>query len=146
MRDIGMPEIITICGVLVLFGFALVLVTGALRVRQSRSVQKALIDKLAVGNELSAFLQTPAGEQFVRDIAEVESPARSIITAMQRGIVVIAVGMGALMLGGSVPLAVRAVGLLLVCLGVGLLIAAFASYLVARRWQLLGRDANLRAK
>ena len=146
MRDIGTQEIITIFGVLVLFGFALVLLTGALRSRQSRSVQQALIDKLAVGNELAAFLQTPAGDRFVREIAEPQSAARSIIISIQRGIVVLAVGLGALMLGGGVPLAVRVIGFLLVSLGAGLLIAVFVSYLLARRWQLLGNDANPRAK
>jgi hypothetical protein len=144
MRDIGLPEVIAICGVLVLFGFALVLLTGALRWKQSRLVQRALIDKLAIGNELATFLQTPVGDRFVRGIADLESPARSIIASLQRGIVVLVVGLGTLMLGGSIPLAVRVIGFLLVSFGAGLLIAALVAYLVARQWQLLGKDAGRR--
>ena len=146
MREIGLPEIIAICGVLVLFGFALVLLIGALRWKQSRSVQRTLIDKLAAGNELATFLQSPAGDKFMRGIADGESPARSIITSIQRGIVVLVVGLGTLMLGGSVPSAVRVIGFLLVSLGAGLLIAAFVSSRVARRWQLLAQDSIPRDK
>jgi hypothetical protein len=146
MRDIGLPEIIAIFGVLVLFGFALILLTGALRWKQSRSVQRALIEKLAVGNDLATFLQTPAGDQFMRGVADAESPARSILTSIQRGIVVLVVGLGTLLLGSGAPFAARAIGLLLVSLGAGLLIAAYVSYRVARRWQLLGKDADPRAK
>lgn len=84
MRDIGLPAIIAICGVMVLFGFALVLLTGSLRWKQGRLVQRALIHKLASGNELATFLQTPVGERFVREISNPESPARSIIASIQR--------------------------------------------------------------
>src|SRR5215831_3105327 len=70
MREIGMAEIIAICGVVVLFGFALILLVGALRRKQARLVQRTLIDKLATGNELAAFLQTPAGDRFLRAIAD----------------------------------------------------------------------------
>lgn len=146
MRDFGLPEIIAISGVLILFGFALVLLIGAVRWKQSRSVQRALVDKLALGDGLATFLQTPAGDQFVRGITDAESPARSILTSMERGIVVLVLGLGTLLLGGGVPSAVRVIGLLLVSLGAGLLIAAYVSYRVARRWQLLGKDADPPAK
>jgi hypothetical protein len=146
MRTIGLPEIIAICGVLTLFGFALVLLVGALRWKQSRSVQRALIDKLASGNDLGTFLQSPAGDKFMRGIANGESTARSIITSIQRGIVVLVVGLGTSMLGDSVPFTIRIIGFLLVSLGAGLLIAAFVSSRVARRWQLLGQDSVTRDK
>jgi hypothetical protein len=142
MRELGLPEMIVICGVLVLFAFALVLLIGALRWKQGRSMQRTLIDKLALGNELAAFLQSPAGDRFMRGISDSESPARSIITSIQRGIVVFVVGLGTLFLRGSLPMAVRFIGFLLISLGAGLLIAAFVSYLLARRWQLLEKDAD----
>ena len=142
MREIGMAEIIAICGVVVLFGFALILLVGALRRKQTRLLQRTLIDKLGTGNELAAFLQTPAGDRFLRAITDPESPARSIISSIQCGIVVLVVGLGTLTMGGSIPLALRVIGALLTFLGGGLLIAAFVSYLFARRWQLLGRDAD----
>lgn len=146
MREIGLPEMIAVFGVVILFAFALVLLIGALRWKQSRSVQRALIDKLASGNELGTFLQTPAGDRLMRGIVSGESTARSIIASIQRGIVVLVVGLGTLALGGSVPFGVRMIGFLLISLGAGLLIAAFVSSRVARRWQLLGQDSIQRDK
>jgi hypothetical protein len=50
---------------MVLFGFALVLLTGSLRWKQGRLVQRALIDKLASGNELATFLRgLPSSPRF----------------------------------------------------------------------------------
>lgn len=138
MREIGLPEIIAICGVMVLCGLAVVLLVGALRWKQSRVVQRTLIDKLSAGNELVAFLQTSAGERFIRGITEPESPARSMIKSIQGGIVVLVVGLGTLMLGSKL-------GFLLISLGVGLLVAALVSYRLARKLNLLGKDADPRA-
>ena len=137
MREIGLPEILAICGVMVLFGFALLLLVGALRWKQSRSVQRAVIDKLSGCNDLAAFLQTPAGERFLRGITDSESTARSMIHSVQGGIVIVLVGIGTLMLGSKA-------GFLLIPLGVGLLLSALVTYRLARKLNLLGKDADPR--
>lgn len=144
MRAVGLPEIIVILGVFIMSGFALVLLVGALRWRQSRSVHRALIDRLGSGNELAAFLQTPAGAQYLRGVAESESPARTILASVRRGVVVLTVGLGVVLLGayhdgqGAVP----AIGVVLISLGAGLLVAAYVSHYLASRWKMLGEDSD----
>ncbi|HWQ52775.1 MAG TPA: hypothetical protein VN442_03765 [Bryobacteraceae bacterium] len=144
MRSIGLPEIIVILGVFITSGFALVLLIGALRWKQSRSVQRALIDKLGSGNEVAAFLQTPSGAQFLRGIAESESPGRTILASVRRGIVVLVVGLGLALLGvfTRVADAVPTIGIVLMFLGAGLLAAAYISYHLARRWKMLAEDSH----
>ena len=142
MRNIGLPEILVIFGVLMMFTFAMVLLIGALRWKQSRSVQRALIDKLGSGSDLVAFLQSPAGAHFVRGTQEGDSPLRSIVKSVQSGIVTLALGLGFVFLGEFRGLEVRGIGVLLIFLGGGLLAAAWVSYLVARRWELLGKDPD----
>ena len=94
MRSIGLPEVLVLFGILFLFALPLVLLFAALRWKQLRSVQRALIDKLPA-NDLSGLLQTPHGEKLIQALSEAgASPGRSILTSVQRGIVVIVSGLG----------------------------------------------------
>jgi len=139
MRSIGLPEVLVLCGVLVLVGFALLLLTAALRGKQSRSVQRALIDKLPP-DQLAALLQTPQGEKLMRALAETgTTPGRSILASVERGIIVILLGAGMLAAARftRVPSILLAPSIILIFLGFGTLLAAFVSYRLSKRWHLL---------
>jgi hypothetical protein len=142
MRAIGYSELLVICGVLFLFGFAVILLVAALRWKQSRSVQRALIDKLPAG-ELVGLLQTPQGEKLMKAVAEAgDSPGRSILASIQRGIVLIVAGIGILVAGifTQAPPFVTAISIMLIFLGIGLLVAAFVAYRLSKRWRLLDEN------
>src|SRR5690348_11957188 len=96
MRSIGLPEVLVLCGMLCLLGFALFLLAAALRSKHSRSVHRAVIDKLPPG-DLASLLQTPQGEQLMRSLAETgAAPGHSILKSVQGGIVAILTGAGML--------------------------------------------------
>jgi hypothetical protein len=144
MRSIGLPELLVFCGILFLFGFGLVLLAAGLRSKQSRSAQRTLIDKLPP-NELLALLQTPQGEKLMQALGEPgATPARSILTSIQRGIVVVLSGIGMLLAAifTQAPPVVPAIALILIFLGIGLLVAAFVAYRLSKRWRLLQENGG----
>lgn len=139
MRGIELPEVLVLFGILVLLAFALVLLAAALRWKQSRSVQRALIDKIPA-NEIPGLLQTPPGQKLMQALSEAGgSPGRSIITSVHLGIVVIVSGVGLAVAAGimQAPVIVLGMAVMLISLGTGLVVAAFLSYRLARRWNLL---------
>lgn len=144
MRSIGVPELLVLFEILFLFGFAVFLVATALRGNQSRSVQRALIDKLPP-NELAALLATPQGEKLMMGLASGNgSPGRAILKSIRRGIVSILSGIGLLvvrtLLGSRVDPEVPGIAILLIFIGVGVLVGALVSYRLSRRWHLLEED------
>lgn len=144
MRNIGLPEILVLVGILFLLGFALILLVGALRWKQSRSVQRVLIDKIPA-NDLVALLQKPHGERLVQVLSETgSSPGRAILASVQRGIVVMVSGIGLLVAGmfTHASKAVPAIAIMLVFLGTGLLVAAFVAYRLSKRWRLLEENSD----
>jgi hypothetical protein len=138
MDTLGLPEALVIFGIVFLIGFALVLLVGALRSKQSRSVQRALIDRMP-SEDIARLLERPDGVRLVQALSDAGAPTTSILTAVQRGIVVIVSGMG--MFGAAVltpaPMILFALAILLLFVGMGLLAAAFVTYRLAKRWRLL---------
>ena len=144
MRSIGLPEIVLLCGILFLFCFPLILLVGALRGKQSRAVQRALIDKIPA-NELAGLLQTPQGERLVMALSDSgPRPGRSILISVQRGIVVILSGLGFIAAAAfaRAPTPLWAIGILVMFVGIGLLVAAFVSYQLSKRWHLLEENGD----
>lgn len=144
MRSIGLPELLVLFGMLFLFAFALFLLTAALRWKQSRSVQRAFIDKVPA-SELSEMLKTPLGAKLLHALSEDgASPGRSILTSIQRGIVVIVSGIGLVLATVLIPAppVVLAMAIVLIFVGIGLLVAALVAYRLSRRWRLLEENGS----
>jgi len=138
MRALGFPEVLVLCGIFLLFGFGLLLLAAGLRWKQSRSVQRALIDKLPPG-ELMALLQTQNGERLMQILeGGAAAPGRSILASVQRGIVALLTGVGMLLAAmfTRAPAVVPALAIVLIFLGIGLLAAAFVSHRLLKQWRL----------
>jgi hypothetical protein len=108
-------------------------------VKQSRSVQRALIDKIPA-NEVPGLLQTPPGQKLMQALSEAGgSPGHSIVASVQRGIVVIMSAVGLAVATGitQAPVIVLGIAVTLCFVGIGLVVAAFLSYRLAKRWNLL---------
>lgn len=149
MRSIGLPEMLVLFGVLFLVGFALILLVVALRGKHARSAQRSLIDRLPP-DQLMDLLRTQHGDRLIEALGGFgATPGHAILTSVQRGIVVTVTGIGTLVVGFFIPQApavVPALGTILIFLGAGMLLAAFVSYRLSRRWRLLeengGRSIN----
>lgn len=92
-------------------------------------MQTKLLERFSSGQELAEFLETEAGRKFLEDNSE--RPSHGPLRAASSGIVVIAVGIGFLVLTFLVGELVIP-GTILVALGLGLLAAAALAYRVQR--------------
>jgi hypothetical protein len=107
-----------------------------------------LLDRFGSSQDLLAYLQTDAGKNLLRPSPAAEepvkapAPTRRIMTSVQIGTILVAFGIGLLIIKSSIeserprePLTVF--GILSVTTGVGFLASAFASWKLSRAWGLL---------
>ena len=109
------------------------------RLHEQAEMRKRLLDKFSSGNELTEFLATPQGQNFLKE-QEMNSGKRSpkgrIIYALGAGIVIT-------MLGAAFFALMRLErdlvfpGTILTALGFGLLISAAVSYQLYKKWNML---------
>jgi hypothetical protein len=127
-----------------LFPVILYLLFNAYQTRQRMAVRKSVIDKFSAGEDFAAFLQSPAGQKFVTDLSGSESPGRAVMGAIQKGIILILLGAGVWWVGETLEseAEVASIGVLLLCVGVGILISAGISYRLSKSWGLMDRPAG----
>lgn len=110
-----------------------------------------LLDRFTNNEDLLAYVQSPAGAKFLQsspimlDAASksMAAPLGRILWTVQGGVVLMAAGIGLQLIAGRVsyeaaePL--RGLGILGVALGLGLVISAIISFMIARRLGLIDR-------
>jgi hypothetical protein len=116
-------------------------------------VHKKLMDRFTSNEDLLAYIQTPAGSKFLESSPivldasprTVAAPVSRILWTVQGGVVAIAVGAGLQFVGGRVPYDVaqplRALGVLGIALGLGLVASAIISFMISRRLGLMERPS-----
>lgn len=125
-----------------LFAMVVLLVWFGIKVKRTRiqeqaELRKRLLDKFNSGQELTDFLASPQGQNFLKDEqAEQKSPRGRIISSIGSGIVLVILGVAFLGLnrlehGFIYP------GIILLALGVGVLIAAAISYRLYKKWNMM---------
>lgn len=119
------------------------------RRRQERSraqfdLQRRMLEKFGSASEFVAFLESDSGRKFLEAISsETQTQASRVFGSIQKGAIftligVVGFGVVALDPGELVPLAVPS-GIAL-AVGLGYLIAAFATYKLSKQWGLLPRS------
>jgi hypothetical protein len=106
------------------------------RIREQVELQKHFLDKFGSGQELTQFLETPQGQDFLKKLQIRDStggPKERIIRSVKSGIVLLALGGGFFaLLRIEKDLIYPAI--ILLALGVGFLIAAAVSYWLSKKW------------
>jgi hypothetical protein len=127
-----------------LFPVLLYLLFSGYQVRQRMFVHKAVIDKFSSAEDFAAFLQSPAGQKFITDLSGSESPARAVMGAIQKGIILVLLGGGVWWVGVTMEskAEVASIGVLLLCVGAGILISAGVSYRLSKSWGLIDKPAS----
>lgn len=122
----------------------LYLLFSAHQTRQRMAARKTLIDKFTSAEDFAAFLQSPAGQKFVTDLSGSEGPARALIGAIQKGIILVSLGAGVRWEGVTVErmAEVATIGVLLMCVGTGILISAWISYRMSMSLGLIDKPAG----
>lgn len=101
-------------------------------------MRKRLLDKFGSGTELSEFLATPQGQNFLKDQeigAAHRSPKGKIVFSIGGGIVLVMLGaafFGLMYMERDLVFPAT----ILMALGFGLLIAAVISYQLYKKWNL----------
>ncbi|QOY85327.1 hypothetical protein [Paludibaculum fermentans] len=144
--------------IIMVFGtvaLAVVIITRALfdhlrRTKAERAqaeIFNKLMDKLGSGAEVLAYLQSEAGQRLMQGAPQ-EKPATfgRILNSVQYGVVCTVIGIGVLFLQNIVDKYsqrdVAVVGTLILTLGIGLLAAAGASYLLSKTLGLINGKTN----
>lgn len=103
-----------------------------------------ILDRFSSSQDLIAFVQTPEGSRFIERFGEqpASSPIDRSLTSIRTGIIITFLGAGMMTVGAMIDVRLDEngpllLGLLGVFLGVGFLVAAYASHRLARQWGLL---------
>ena len=133
----------------VLFPVILYLVFSGYQTKQRMSVHKSVLDKFSQAEDFATFLQSPAGQASWRfhpsaELSGSETPARTVMSAIQRGIILVLSGGGLWWSGVKIQSTaeIATIGLLLLCVGIGILISAGVSYRLSRSWGLIEKHPN----
>jgi hypothetical protein len=106
-------------------------------------VQSRLLQRLDSSQSLLAYVETPAGQQFVEGLStERVTPYERILSSTQAAIIITAFGVALLVLRSKLPFSDEAFtifGTLAIALGVGFGVAAAASFFLSRSFGLLDR-------
>jgi hypothetical protein len=106
-------------------------------------VQSRLLQRLDTSQSLLAYVETPAGTQFVEGLStERVTPYERILSSTQAAIIITAFGVAMLVLRSKLPFSDEAFtvfGTLAIALGVGFGLAAGASYFLSRSFGLFDR-------
>ena len=117
--------------------WGLYIVTIAVRRKHQSTMQKALLEKFSSAHDFAEFMQSPAGQKYVMSFADaVTSPRNAILKSVQIGIVLVFMGSGFMIAnrpGAPYNLLTEGLGNIFVCLGLGFLISALASYFLSRK-------------
>jgi hypothetical protein len=115
--------------------------------RFQAEVQTSLLQRLDSSQSLLAYVETPAGKQFVDGLTtERVTPYERILSSVQAGIIIAIFGVALLVLRSKLPFSGEAFtifGTLAVALGLGFGIAGAASYFLSRSFGLLNRSPRI---
>ncbi len=125
----------------------LVMFSNALRRKQQNQMHNRLLDKFTSAQDLGAFLQSPGGREYVSSLTNsLGNPLPVIISSVRNGVVLCFVGTGCFVpyvrdLDSRIP--VKAIGTLVIFLGVGFIASATVSFALSRMFHLIkSRDNN----
>ncbi len=112
-------------------------------------MQMKVLEKIDSSQSLLAYAQTEAGSQFLDSLTvertEQASPYKNILSGVRAGIMLIAFGLGLLLLhslAGNEAQANTFIGTLAIALGIGFELAAAATYFLSRSFGLLSQDVR----
>jgi hypothetical protein len=116
--------------------------------RVQAEVHQKVLDRLGTNEQLLAYIETSAGRRFLESAPiplegprQLSAPIGRVLWSMQVGLVLLAAGLGILMVSGQVPpmggLPLRVVGVATLSIGIGFVVSSLAAFVLSRRLGLL---------
>ena len=132
-------DVLSFIALMSFLGAVFYLLFGAIRRKQQNTMQKHLLDKFASTHDFTEFVQSPAGQKYVSGFTDsATKPYASILNSLRAGIVLIFFGLAFFMIRATPeahegPYVLRGIGTLLAMLGIGFVVSAAASYVIAKK-------------
>jgi hypothetical protein len=119
----------------------LVMFSNTMRRRHQNQMHNRLLDKFTSAQDLSVFLQSPGGREYVSNLTDaLGNPLQAIVSSVRSGVIACIVGAGCFVpyvRDLDVGFPIKALGVLLVFLGTGFIVSAGVTYQLSRRLQLI---------
>ncbi len=107
------------------------------RIQEQGELRKRLLDKFSSGQELTEFLATPQGQDFLKDQeAGRRSPKSRVVYGICWGVVILMLGAAFFGLM-SLEKELFYPACILTALGIGILVAASISYYLYKKWSMI---------
>lgn len=110
-------------------------------------LQNKLLDKFGTGPELNEFLQSSGGNRFMSFLTSGGQGAKeNLISGVSKGIITTILGVALLVAGPFMATdteginMVHGIGIAVILLGIGFLIATFVSYILSKKWGLMDSE------
>jgi hypothetical protein len=130
-------------GIMIFFIFSvLYTIATAVRRKQQNEMQRHMLDKFASAKDFADFVQSPAGQKYVLSFSEATTnPTNAILGSVRMGVVLVFAGAGiaAAIQATTQSSYLLALGAVIACLGLGFLVSAAISYLLAKK---IAREAK----
>jgi hypothetical protein len=120
--------------------FVVKIIFDVYSVKRRSALSEKFMDKLGSAGEISEFLKSGNGEEFISSMMNAKEDSRQkLINAFHRSIIVLFVGLGIMLVDTSSMYDhdFHSFGIIVLALGAGMLIASILSYVMARSWNLL---------
>lgn len=141
--------IVPIVSMVVFFGFCAYLVKAivtAKAVRERTRLSEKALDKISSNKEIAEFLKSKQGEDLLTGLSKTAASSKEkLLNSIFWGIVVFFSGIGVYIIKGVVsdePQAVEAMGIVVIFIGIGMLVASVTSLFFAKQWGLLNGDSK----
>ena len=111
-------------------------------IQQRVELRRHLLDKFNSGQDLTQFLATPQGQNFLKELEMYKggSSKERILRSIKAGIILVVLGLGLLALWHLRSNFVLP-GVILLVLGIGFLVAAGVSYWLSKKWGIFEESA-----
>jgi len=125
--------------ILLVIAASFFLIFTIFRSKQQTEIRRALIEKFGSAQDLGELLQTSGGQRLLADLSTSGgSPLQSVLSSVQKGILALLVGLGAMFVGGvSSHTEMVILGSLFACAGLAFLISAGVTYRLSKSWGLI---------
>jgi hypothetical protein len=145
----GVEVIVPVVSMVVFFSFCAYLVKAvvtAKAVKERTKLSEKALDKISSSKEMADFLKTKQGEDLLTVMTKSTSSSKEkLLTSIFWGIVVFFSGIGVYIIKGIVhdePQAVEAMGIVIIFIGIGMLVASITSLFFAKQWGLLNGNSK----
>ncbi|MFB0565490.1 MAG: hypothetical protein ACETWK_07405 [Candidatus Aminicenantaceae bacterium] len=144
-RDLAL--ILVIPAMFVFWGWVVWVILEWRKMKHKKDIQNKIVDKFSNVQELNGFLQTEAGENFLKFLRINGSGIRDkLLSSITRGIILAILGIALLIISliyADEMKVLMIIGIVIIALGVGFLVSNFISFQLGKKWGIIeGQSKN----